>query len=117
MASKKKKKNSFEPTITPISADPGYVNRASYCPFPVAPVSPFAVPIPNGTRVVNSGYGINSAVELPAYMCTDQYGRVYQAQVFYGTLPCSAPVPIPAPNMAPPQVQPIIIPVQDNKRF
>jgi len=111
---KKKDNNSFEQPIYPVTAE-SY--NSVYNPYPVAPASPIAVPIPNGTRMVNSGYGINNKMELPAYMCTDQYGRVYQAEVFYGLLPHSAPVPIPAPSMASPQVQPIIVPIDDNKRY
>lgn len=92
------------------------VNRTVYNPYPTAQASSVVVPIPNASRTVNSPYGINQTMELPAYMCTDQYGRVYQAEVFYGTLPCHAPVPVPMPTQTP-QVQPIVIPVNDNKRY
>ncbi|HKL73604.1 MAG TPA: hypothetical protein VJ903_01795 [Clostridia bacterium] len=92
---------------------PNYAKETVNSPTPV-PASPNVVlPMPNAYRTVNTAYG---TMDLPAYMCTDQYGRVYQAQVFYGALPCNAPVPIPMPNQTP-QVQPIVIPVDDNKRI
>lgn len=92
------------------------INNTVCNPYPMPQASAMIVPIPNGTRMVNSPYAINNAMELPAYMCTDEYGRVYQANVFYGTLPCHAPVPVPVPAMTP-QVEPIMMPVQDNKRY
>lgn len=89
------------------------VNQTIYNPFPSAQAPNIVLPMPNAYRTVNTAYG---AMDLPCYSCTDQYGRVYQAQVFYGTLPCSAPVPVPMPTQTP-QVQPIVIPVNDNKRM
>lgn len=82
-------------------------------PFPTAKSPNVVLPMPNAYRTVDTNYG---TMDLPAYMCTDEYGRVYQAEVFYGTLPCSAPVPVPMPTQTP-QVQPIIIPINDNKRY
>lgn len=109
---KRKKKNDLI-----MQQEQSQANRgAVHCPYPIAPASPFATPVPNATRQIQSGYAVNSIMELPEYVCTDQYGRVYQADVFYGTLPCHAPVPIPMPTKTP-QVEPIIIPVQDNKRI
>jgi hypothetical protein len=91
-------------------------NGVAYNPYPKAQTPGVVVPIPNGTRIVNSNYAIDSKMELPAYMCTDQYGRVYQADVFYGTLPCHAPVPIPMPEQIT-QIEPIVLSVQDNRRY
>lgn len=103
----KKNKNTPNPSYVKT------VNETFSNPFPI-PQAPNAIlPMPNAYRTVNTAYG---TMDLPAYSCTDQYGRVYQAQVFYGTLPCSAPVPVPTPTSTP-QIQPIIIPINDNKRI
>lgn len=34
---------------------------------------------------------------LPKYMSTDEYGRIFEVNTFYGPQPCSGPVPIPTP--------------------
>lgn len=83
-------------------------------PYPMAPAPAVAMPLPNATRVVKGAY--NSEIELPAYICTDKYGRVYQPEVFYGPQACHSPVPVPMQSTVPPQVQPIVIPVNDNRR-
>ncbi len=38
------------------------------------------------------------AITLPEYYSTDEYGRVFKTRVFYGSLPCAGPVPIPTPS-------------------
>ncbi|HOO22553.1 MAG TPA: hypothetical protein PKY53_02605 [Clostridia bacterium] len=102
----KKKRNA--PNMNFADENVGFSN-----PIPTPDAPGIVLPIPNATRVVDNGFG---KTELPAYMCRDQYGRVYQVPVHYGALPVSGPVPIPVPSQAS-QVQPIVIPVDDNKRM
>lgn len=77
--------------------------------YPEAPRPVFAAPIPNSTVDVASGYAINSVINLPNYQCTDEYGRVYQAQISYGPLPVCGPVPVATPSKII-QTQPISVP-------
>ncbi len=62
---------------------------------PTAQKPVIVAPIPNSYSVVANGYGIAGKMELPNYLCTDEYGRVYQANITYGTMGFGGPVPVP----------------------
>ncbi|MBR1747510.1 MAG: zinc ribbon domain-containing protein [Clostridia bacterium] len=64
-------------------------------PTPVNPA--FAVPMPTNGNYDAENYMRNTALGLPTYYQTDEYGRVYKAKVSYGAMPCSAPVPVATP--------------------
>lgn len=75
----------------------GFADRTVRNAFPTPPNPCFAVPLPpNG--VANGNYINNTLANVPDYYSTDEYGRVFKANVTYGALPCSAPVPVPMPS-------------------
>jgi len=83
------------PPVTPVyGMDIDRTVRNAY-PTPVTPA--FAVPMPQNGNYDPQNYMQNTALGLPTYYQTDEYGRVYKAKVKYGAMPCAAPVPVATP--------------------
>ena len=83
------------PPVTPAyGMDIDRTVRNAY-PTPVNPA--FAVPMPQNGNYDPQNYMRNTALGLPTYYQTDEYGRVYKAKVSYGAMPCAAPVPVATP--------------------
>lgn len=96
----KRPHNAYEQTIAmqqPKQEYCGFADRTVKNAYPTPPNPAFAVPLPS-CGCENGNYQLNSLANLPDYYSTDEYGRVFQAKVSYGALPCSSPVPVPTPS-------------------
>ncbi|NCA92746.1 hypothetical protein EOM82_05785 [bacterium] len=97
----KRPQDAYEHAVMPNSnqstPDIGFVDRTvrNAAPKPANPC--FAVPMPNG-QFDKDTYINNGLNNLPTYYSTDEYGRVFKSKVFYGSLPCAGPVPVPTPS-------------------
>lgn len=99
---KKRPRNAFDmahierPQVTPqYGMD---IDRTVRGAYPTPPNPCFAVPMPTNGNYDPSTYMTNTAMGLPTYYQTDEYGRVYRAKVSYGALPCAGPVPVATPS-------------------